>query len=462
MSKLNSAQVHLRTVQTSLERALYAFTEAVDNLERPLNDEERARVEEHIEKASLLLSESEELMAQLEVRKQETSSRITTYSEEGANTEGVTPSYRYPGGRVELPRLPIPEFSGKSWQWDNFWELFNATVHSLPISNLQKFNYLLKALKGDARQSAERYQVTSENYPLVLEHLQKRYGTVSSIVSGLHERLEKWAAQSADLKDQMKLFDKISSLTQQLESKGENLDSLWLLSKILSKFRNDIRRRVLEKKVALPAEKIWTLREQMNTIESVLRQEEVIERYMAQKPEQQIAQKPRQIVVVEKKKTPYCFYCECTDHWSTSCTKLKLPKERMEHLKRSHRCLGCGSKNHIYAECNSKGCIHCGKKHHSSICFENASATSYQRRNEEKKNEKVKRTLQNFSSAAEDSSPIQKDSAANANPTVMAASEMSSKEKSNDIFLLTGALKVMHPVTKELQEVEVLLDTGAD
>ncbi|VDL68728.1 unnamed protein product [Nippostrongylus brasiliensis] len=275
-NEINSAQVHLRTVQGVFEKAFFAFTEAVDKLEAPLNGEEEQRVSEHIEKASIVLEESDALLAQMEVQKE--AIRSCAVGAYAANAVGTAQTNLV--ARVELPRLPIPEFSGNSWQWDNFWELFNATVHSLPLSNLQKFNYLLKALKGEARETAERYQVTSSNYPLLLEYLQKKYGNVTAIVTSLHEKLEAWTAKSDSLRDQCKLFDQISSLTKQLQSKGENLDSPWLLSKILSKFEVNIQRKVLEKKVSLPTEEVWDLSRLMETLELVLRQEEEIQRHL--------------------------------------------------------------------------------------------------------------------------------------------------------------------------------------
>ncbi|KAK6750850.1 hypothetical protein RB195_002677 [Necator americanus] len=213
----------------------------------PPGGEEEKRVSEHIEKVNTLLSETETFLARLEVQKHVLTTKMRTQTGVQVYPDPGVQNQETPVGRVELLRLPIPEFNGKSWQWDNFWELFNATVHSFPLSNLQKFNYLLRALKGKARQSAERFQVTASNYPLVLEHLREKYGNTSAIITSLHERLETWTARSTDLQDQCNLFDKISSLTKQLESKEENLDSPWLLSKILAKFRRDIQRRVLEK-----------------------------------------------------------------------------------------------------------------------------------------------------------------------------------------------------------------------
>ncbi|XGW26354.1 hypothetical protein V3C99_007179, partial [Haemonchus contortus] len=65
---------------------------------------------------------------------------------------------------VELPTLPIPKFNGNIWDWDNFWELYNANVHSQDLPELYKFNFLLDALQGEAKESIRKFQVTKENY----------------------------------------------------------------------------------------------------------------------------------------------------------------------------------------------------------------------------------------------------------------------------------------------------------
>ncbi|KAK6748238.1 hypothetical protein RB195_001081 [Necator americanus] len=159
--------MEIKSLQDIFDRALFAFTETVDNLKEPLTEE--AKVSEYISGAQELISQSTSLLLKLEINKEQLTSNTRTQA--GLMGNG------HPNGntvaRIELPKLPIPEFSGKFWHWDSFWELFNATVHSLPLSDLQKFNYLLRALKGEAREPIARFQVTSANYNLAIAHLKE-------------------------------------------------------------------------------------------------------------------------------------------------------------------------------------------------------------------------------------------------------------------------------------------------
>ncbi|KAK6015119.1 hypothetical protein OSTOST_19463 [Ostertagia ostertagi] len=103
----------------------------------------------------------------------------------------------------------------------------------------------------------------------------------------------------------------------------------------------DIQRRVLERKVTLPSEESWNLKLLMDSLDTVIRQEQEIERYVPAKTEHKAEAKQKPGVTQDMKRTPFCFYCESKDHWSTSCTKLKHPNERIDFLKTTHRCLGC-------------------------------------------------------------------------------------------------------------------------
>ncbi|RCN28690.1 hypothetical protein ANCCAN_25565 [Ancylostoma caninum] len=39
-----------------------------------------------------------------------------------------------------LPSLQVPSFSGKTREWENFWQLFRYNIHDQPIPNVAKFN----------------------------------------------------------------------------------------------------------------------------------------------------------------------------------------------------------------------------------------------------------------------------------------------------------------------------------
>ncbi|KAK6763823.1 hypothetical protein RB195_024231 [Necator americanus] len=141
LKQVQNAIGEIKTLQATFEGALYAFTDTVDKISEPLTKEEEDKVSEYITNAEELIASSSVLLLKLEM----TRASLASHSPTSPIHIGSHPSPEVSAAKIELPRIPIPEFNGKSWQWDSFWELFNATVHSLPLSNLQKFNYLLKA-----------------------------------------------------------------------------------------------------------------------------------------------------------------------------------------------------------------------------------------------------------------------------------------------------------------------------
>ncbi|KAK6030328.1 Tas retrotransposon peptidase A16 [Ostertagia ostertagi] len=140
------------------------------------------------------------------------------------------------------------------------------------------------------------------------------------------------------------------------------------------------------------------------------------------------------------------------------------PKARLEHLKKSNRCIGCGSKGHSFAECKARGCMHCGKKHHTSTCFKSSAtheASKAQTPNWKKEEkQKSSKARQNLTLCEEEDTHTDNDNTDNF--TVMKVEDASHRTQQGEIFLLSGALRTLHPRTKKFVKVSVLLDTGAD
>ncbi|VDL68720.1 unnamed protein product, partial [Nippostrongylus brasiliensis] len=117
----------------------------------------------------------------------------------------------------KLPPIPIPTFSGKRWEWDNFWALFKANVHDQDLTDLHKLNYLLSSLTGEAKQSILRFQITAANYTKAVQQLKKRYGQKDGIVQDLHKLLKACTATGPRTEDQRQLFEKLSAIATQLK-----------------------------------------------------------------------------------------------------------------------------------------------------------------------------------------------------------------------------------------------------
>ena len=65
-----------------------------------------------------------------------------------------------------------------------------------------------------------------------------------------------------------------------------------------------------------------------------------------------------------------CAYCHSNDHFSTNCTKVLSVESRKSILRQNKMCYNCTGTGHTTAECKSRGCKKCQRKHHTSLCEE--------------------------------------------------------------------------------------------
>ena len=87
-----------------------------------------------------------------------------------------------PAVKNSLPRIEIPRFNGDFLQWDNFWGLFDALVHSrVDVPIIVKFHYLLQAVVDEPKELIRGLQVNASNYSVALGLLQDRYNDQSKV-----------------------------------------------------------------------------------------------------------------------------------------------------------------------------------------------------------------------------------------------------------------------------------------
>lgn len=77
---------------------------------------------------------------------------------------------------LRLPKLTIPRFSGDISNWRTFHNLFRVSIHESPKLNpVEKFQYLLTSLGGEALDLVKGLAVTEANYAVAWDLLCKRY-----------------------------------------------------------------------------------------------------------------------------------------------------------------------------------------------------------------------------------------------------------------------------------------------
>ncbi|CAD7084226.1 unnamed protein product [Hermetia illucens] len=77
---------------------------------------------------------------------------------------------------LRLPTVETPPFRGNSTQWKSFIDLFNAIIHSnSTIGPIQKMQYLLSYLNGDAKEAVSQLTLDVLNYEKAISALEERF-----------------------------------------------------------------------------------------------------------------------------------------------------------------------------------------------------------------------------------------------------------------------------------------------
>lgn len=95
-------------------------------------------------------------------------------------SKDVAPSNR---DTVRLPTVDLPVFSGSGENWLEWFDKFNALIHSrTTLPTIQKFEYLKLSLRGSALGLIDSLPTTEANYEIAYDLLVKRYNNPKLLV----------------------------------------------------------------------------------------------------------------------------------------------------------------------------------------------------------------------------------------------------------------------------------------
>ncbi|VDM96339.1 unnamed protein product, partial [Onchocerca ochengi] len=146
---------------------------------------------------------------------------------------------------INLPQLPLPTFTGDPRLWRQFWSGFEAAVHTHRIPVIQKLNYLLSCLRGEALLAVRGYDIAPENYEVIRDILINKYGKSSTIKKSLYKELESIKRNERDWKTTTETIERV---LRQLEALGENLEHSSIENIIETRLPNWIINKVYQQK----------------------------------------------------------------------------------------------------------------------------------------------------------------------------------------------------------------------
>ena len=314
--------------------------------------------------------------------------------------------------KVNLPKLQLPIFDGNIQQWQEFWDIFNSTIHEQQtLSAVSKFNYLKNVLKGSALSTIVGIPLTNDDYALAVRLLQEKFGQKEAIVGVLYSRLQNLPKASNKFVDIQRTSETIEKLLRQLEAQGELInEQRILIQQIISKYPSEVIIKLEETKEPVVPWSVGSLRKAIGSYIAVqenvqryvstnnpnVRGQENVQRYVStnnpnvrgqsfasrQTRSQSDSQRPFTETLVtnvqrksagnQTKASLPCLFCRGC-HFNDMCDKFITLAGRKQVLNQERRCYICLKVGHVSKDCPSsqkKSCCYCGKKgsHNRCLC----------------------------------------------------------------------------------------------
>lgn len=303
------------------------------------------------------------------------------------------------GRGVHLPKLNVPEFSGKYIDWPAFYDAFVRLIHTHPtLSHVEKFHHLKQALPEGVDEDLRTLTGTVANYTYVWETLIDRYDNKRVLFQHYMDLLLSLKVKSESAIEIKHMLDTsracVNALKETLKIPIDTCDhiivhslvaklpreshQLWEQelgnSKAIPSFQKftdflTLRYRTLE---ALNSKSI-SIDEPKPTTSSSSRSSSNTHAHARSQFKQPPARSTHQIhhVSTANNGQPHikCNLCQgnhilrrCPTFINMSCTERKAQAEKLRH------CLNCLSSTHFIAVCPStKNCQTCGGRHNTLI-----------------------------------------------------------------------------------------------
>ncbi|XP_039303533.1 uncharacterized protein LOC120357410 [Solenopsis invicta] len=276
---------------------------------------------------------------------------------------------------TKLPRISIPQFSGRYEDWPAFRDLFTSLVVRNPsATSVEKLHYLKTSLKGEAEQVTRQLPTTEANFErtwrALVDHYENRRLLVRSYISRLLSLTKMKGESAAELR---KIYHCVQTTLGSLEGIGRPLArSDDLCVQLITELLDTVSRREWETQLSRTTEPpsldelLVFVSQRMRTLESLAPAKNEAS------PSKACSSSARSRAALQVRKQESqrgrCFLCN-SEHYVRQCEKYlgKSVAERRQYVEASGLCLNCLGR-HKLAECPSqKTCLSCSERHHSTL-----------------------------------------------------------------------------------------------
>ena len=287
------------------------------------------------------------------------------------------------GNSVRLPKLEIPSFSGEKLKWTEFWDSFEAAVHlNMSLSDVEKLNYLISKLKGEAKSSVSGILLSNENYQVAVELLKERYGDKQAVVTSHYTEMINLKQAPNNPKGLQNLYNQVEQHLRSLKALDQDTDQDLFISMITSKLPKDV---LIQLEVQKGAKTPWTVKELRERFNDYIAARERADQHVSTTKSESAGDHERPLMSsaealvagvqsADNRKErkvhvyPRCKYCN-ENHWSDECEMYATVEARKQRIKGN--CYLCLKSTHQASGCQQRArCFYCHQwnRHHRSLC----------------------------------------------------------------------------------------------
>lgn len=269
---------------------------------------------------------------------------------------------------VKLPNLELPTFNGNIMAYQEFHDLFTATIHSnMSLSPVQKFGYLKKYLSGKPLELISGLKVCDSNYSVARDLIHDRYGNKQRSIDAHYSAMMAIPPCISETGSLRNCINTLEVHLRSLEAQGENVSQSIFVPLVLSKLPHDIK---LQLELSTDSE--WTMPTLRKALNRLLNAKEKAEGPLTSTQSSPPAKKylatgQSLVAGAQAARQIKCMYCGYK-HYTDECRKFKSLEERRAQL--GSKCFICLKPGHNAKACsNARACYHCKKRtHHRSLC----------------------------------------------------------------------------------------------
>ncbi|XP_011860459.1 PREDICTED: uncharacterized protein LOC105557752 [Vollenhovia emeryi] len=272
--------------------------------------------------------------------------------------------------KIKLPIIRLPTFSGELEDWKRFSDTFTALIHNSELSAIQKHQYLVGALTGNAAKIVESIEISAQNYEVAWNLLKDRYEDERALkkrhLQCLFEmpRLERESATALQ-----GLVDHVHKHLRMLKALGSSTDD-WddMLVYMIEESLDKVTRRRWEENVEGGQEASAEI-----MFEFLQKRSQMLERlHNSSKGEAKskgVVSKAGRGIANEESSRPFKGNASRKQF-------LGLPIQgRIDEVKRLKLCFNCLRNDHFVNTCKAASCRSCSGRH-NTLCHKERESTT--------------------------------------------------------------------------------------